>query len=157
MKVCMANSRHVISNRMATPPRLASVSRKGPKGRVGISNVTGHPSPARSGGRYIHFCFIATARSSVMRVPKNPEIINGPCNSASDGVNAGNPHPSRINPAQSAESNARMARNRNGIGKRLGSDFMALFYHFKVSVHPVVIRQILCDNPKMLTLVLRDS
>ena len=45
-------------------------------------------------------------------------------------VSAGSPHPSRINPAQSAASNASIARNRNGIGKRLGSDFMALFYHF---------------------------
>ena len=126
--VWRANSRRVISIRIATPPKLASVSRRGPRGRVPIRTETSQPSPARSGGRYIHFCFIATARSSGIRVPKNPEIIKGPCAIAREEVNAGSCHPSRINPAQSAASNARIASNRNGKGKRLGNDLMTSFY-----------------------------
>jgi hypothetical protein len=111
---------------MVTPPRLARVRRIGPGGGEGIRTVANHPSPERSGGRYIHFFCMATARSNVMRVPKNPEIIKGPCASARDGVNAGSCHPRRIKPAHSAASKPRIARKRNGSGKRLG--IMSSFY-----------------------------
>ncbi len=80
-----------------------------------MRTVTSHPSPARSGGRHIQFLCMATARSSVMSVPKNPEIISGPCASASEGVNAGNCQPRRISPAQSAKNMASMARKSKGI------------------------------------------
>ncbi len=124
--VWRANSRRVISVRMATPPRLARVRRISPSGGEGMRTVTSHPDPARSGvGTSIFFC-MATAHSNVIRVPKNPEIIKGPCASARDGVNAGSCHRRRIRPAHSAARRPRMARKRNGSGKRLGS--MSAFY-----------------------------
>jgi len=97
----------------------------------------------------------------VIKVPKNPEIINGPCASASEGVNADSCQPSRINPAQSAASNARIARNRNGKGKRLGNDFMTSFYRLlhdllnilgsiRVKIYAIITLELSADSLKTM-------
>ena len=81
VRVYSAGSRLTIMLKMNTANRLPTVIKRAPINICGKTSKATHPNPLSSGAKNIHFLLRATTRSKMIRDPRNPEIIKGPCSS----------------------------------------------------------------------------
>ena len=123
--VWKAGSRLTMTDRMATVPTLPKVIKSGPMAILGKARLTTQPSPVNSGAANIQRFLSATTRSTAIKLPRNPETINGPWVPGRLLCSPGSSQPRRSrpahNPAKSASREKRRisGRNRDIFGIRI--------------------------------------
>src|SRR5215469_3053139 len=114
----------MLASDAAASPKLA-IKNAAPASVVAFASSARTPVAAQTGIKYANGRLNATARSTLIRVPKKPQIISAPWNSTNCGAVPVKPTPSRANPVHRPTARAttphpskRKRNTRNANGQR---------------------------------------